>query len=55
VVPACGEVSPRPCWQLAPNEAECPDVAGNLAIGLDRGGVPLPPDTVLEVRCAFAP
>lgn len=54
VVPACDAAgATQPCWQIVPNAAECSDVAGNLAMDIDRGGNPPPPsDAVLEVRCA---
>ncbi|MBK9036619.1 MAG: hypothetical protein IPL61_36115 [Myxococcales bacterium] len=52
IVPSC-DVSGGavPCWRFISDPVRCADAPANRAIEVDRGGVSVPDNTVLEVQC----
>lgn len=53
VIPKCTTPRVTPCWELSPNETQCPDAPGNLSIRVDRGEAAPPVGTEIEMQCVI--
>ncbi len=56
MLPECAQVPPEegelPCWHIVQNYDMCPDAPTGALLVVERGGVSVPLDTEVVVRCA---